>query len=378
MQNKTGRLFLDHASTTWMDEEVRAEIDKVTRQIGGNPSSIHEEGRRARFLIEESRETVAGLLGLRPSEVVFTGSATESINSVLQGYYWLTTPLTTFYSTLAEHHATTETIEFLGDYGARFYWLPVDQWGTPDIDSVTGPALVSLMAVNNELGTILPSGFLQELKKKQVKIHIDGVQGLGKIDMTPYLSADFLSFSGHKIRGPRGVGLMIIRQGNELKPLLHGGSQERNRRSGTEATALIAGFTLALKKALKDQAPVSDQIRSVNHHLRSLLHDRLPSIRVNSPETGSPWILNLTLFLPDGRLADGEAVIMGLDSAGISVSNGSACSSGSFEPSHVLFAIGQSTEEARSGLRISFGHDQSLSDVQRFVEALYTVLSRQF
>lgn len=378
MQNRSGRLFLDHASTTWLDEDVREEMDRVTRTFGGNPSSIHEEGRRARFLIEESRETVASLLGFQPSEIVFTGSATESINTVLQGYYWLTTPLATFYSTLAEHHATIETIEFLGEYGATFHWLPVDKWGTPAIDRVTGPSLVSLMAVNNELGTILPADFIPELKKRQVKIHIDGVQGLGKMDMSPYLMADFLSFSGHKIKGPRGVGLLVIRQGNEIKPLLHGGSQERNRRSGTEATALITGFTLALKKALLHQKSATESIVSLNHYLRKQLADRLPFIRVNSPVNASPWILNLTLFLPDGRLADGEAVIMGLDSAGISVSNGSACSSGSFEPSHVLFAIGQPTEEARSGLRISFGYGQTLSDADRFVNELYTVLSRQF
>ncbi len=371
------RLFLDFASTTPLHPEVEAVMLDTFRNYPGNPSSIHEDGRRARFLIEESREKIASLLHKEPSEIIFTSSATESINTVLKSWFMRNLPGTSrFLTSPAEHHATLHTLKYLKEKGASVQVIQPDSDGIVSVFPVDSDTLVSLMAVNNELGSLLPSETVSTAQKAGALVHIDAVQALGKIRLDPFLSADFLSFSGHKFYGPRGTGLLVAKNGSELDPLLHGGAQERNRRSGTEATALIAGLTRALELALNNQESAYSEVYGLNRYLRQTLTAQWPAVTFNSPETGSPFILNFTLSTDPEEEIDSEALIMGLDAKGISVSSGSACSSGSWEPSHVLTAIGKTSYEAQTTLRVSFGPGLSREDLDRFTDTLVSLLIR--
>lgn len=371
------RLFLDFASTTPVHPEVISVIESALKNLPGNPSSIHDDGRKARFAVEDARERVASLLGKQPSEIVFTASATESINTVLKSWFFHHLPAkSTYYSSPAEHHATLLTLEYLESKGAEFHQIQPDRSGIVHPFLPEKGSLVSLMAVNNELGSILPSETIQSVLDSGASLHIDAVQALGKIDLSTFMDADYLSFSGHKFYGPRGVGLLVVKSGSDLEPLLHGGAQERNRRSGTEPTALILGFAKALELAMKSQEATFSQASKFNNYLRNNLKSIVPEVQFNSPDDGSPFILNFTLSSDPKEQIDSEAVIMGLDAKGISVSSGSACSSGSWEPSHVLKAIGKSDYEAQTTLRVSFGHGITETDLDRFTETLDGILKK--
>lgn len=371
------RLFLDFASTTPVHPEVISVIETALKDLPGNPSSIHDDGRKARFAIEDARERVAGLLCKQPSEIVFTASATESINTVLKSWFFDHLPAKSiFYTSPAEHHATLLTLEFLEKKGSGLNLIFPDSQGKIHPFQPAEGSLVTLMAVNNELGAVLPSETIHSILNTGASLHIDAVQALGKIDLYPFSEADYLSFSGHKFYGPRGVGMLVVKSGSDLEPLLHGGAQERNRRSGTEPTALILGFVKALELALANQPEAYRRAAELNSYLRKGLNSIVPDVQFNSPEDGSPFILNFTLSTDPREQIDSEAVIMGLDAKGISVSSGSACSSGSWEPSHVLKAIGKSDYEAQTTLRVSFGQGIIETDLDRFIETLDGILKK--
>lgn len=374
----SSRLFLDFASTTPIHPLVLETMNEVLNDSPGNPSSVHNEGRKAKFIIEETREKVAQLLSLEPAEIIFTSGATESINTVLKSFFFQKFPeKANFFSSEVEHHATLHSLVFLKSKGANITYLPVDNLGDLlPFPHIHPNVFYSLLAVNNELGTILSPQIISDVKKANSYIHIDGVQALGKIDIQPYLNANYLSFSGHKIQGPRGIGLLVVRGGSELVPLLHGGSHERNRRAGTEDTAKIAGFGKALSIALESQPKNNAHVKMINHYLRGKISQLTHTIKINSPETGSPYILNFTYSQDKSENIDGEAMILALDGNGISISNGSACASGSFEPSHVLSAIGKTEYQAKSTLRVSFSAETTIEDIDRFIHVFERILNR--
>jgi len=371
------RIYLDHAATTPMHPLVIETMTNAMKSFPGNPSSIHDDGRNAKFAIEESREKVASLLGKEPSEIIFTSSATESINTVIKGFHFSKYPDKVLYrSSKVEHHATLHSLQYSEKKNAKIDWVKVNQFGEiSDIEN-TFVDLNSFMIVNNELGTILNPEIAEKVKLNKQLLHLDGVQALGKIALKPYLEADFISFSGHKIRGPKGVGVLVVSSGAELEPLLHGGSHERNRRAGTESVFQISGFAKALEISLENRESAFQNAQKLNLFLRNELQKLSHFIEFNSPENGSPFILNFTFSKDEKEDIDGEALLMALDSKGISVSNGSACSSGSFEASHVLSEIGKTDYEAQATIRVSFSGETTLKEVTFFVETFDKVLKR--
>lgn len=371
------RIYLDHAATTPIHPKVQEVINRTIHNFPGNPSSIHDDGRKVKFLIEESREKIAALLGREPAEIVFTSSATESINTALKGYFFSQLPKTvTYRSSKVEHHATLHTLNYLQEKGSQIVFEPVSQFGEISKISEASVGLNSFMIVNNEIGTILPQGIFAQLLDRHELIHLDGVQALGKIDLLGFETADFISFSGHKINGPKGIGILVIKSGTELEPLFHGGSQERNRRAGTESVYQIAGLAEAIKISLENQKNTFEHVSGLNRLVRSALLGLPHNINFNSPENGSPFILNFTVSSHDADKIDGEALIMALDSKGFSVSNGSACASGSFEPSHVLMEIGLTDYQAQAALRISFAESNTAEEIESFVDVLDKSIKR--
>ena len=371
------RIYLDHAATTPVHPKVQEVINQTINSFPGNPSSIHDDGRKVKFLIEESREKIAALLGREPAEIVFTSSATESINSVLKSFFFKQLPQSaTFRSSTVEHHATLHTLNYLQKKGSQVVYEPVNRFGEVSEISQVKSELNSFMIVNNEMGSILPESVFQELSNRNEILHLDGVQALGKIELLGFERADFISFSGHKINGPKGAGILIVKSGIEFEPLFHGGSQERNRRAGTESVYQIAGLAEAVEIALLNRKNGFDHVFELNQVVRSALLGLSHNITINSPENGSPFILNFTVSSDEEEKIDGEALIMALDAKGISVSNGSACASGSFEPSHVLKEIGLTDYESQATLRISFSELTTREEIEIFVDVLDRSIKR--
>ncbi len=371
------RIYLDHAATTPIHPLVIETMTNAMKSFPGNPSSIHDDGRKAKFVIEESREKVASLLGKEPSEIIFTSSATESINTVIKGLLLSKYPEKVSYrSSKVEHHATLHSLQYATTKNAEIEWIKVNKFGDVSEGGNNHVDLNSFMIVNNELGSVLLTEMVQSIKLNRQLLHLDGVQALGKIALNPYLEADFISFSGHKIRGPKGVGVLVVSSGAVLEPLLHGGSHERNRRAGTESVYQISGFAKALEISLQNRISAFENAQKLNIYLRNELQKLNHFIEFNSPENGSPFILNFTFSKDEKEEIDGEALLMALDSKGISVSNGSACSSGSFEASHVLSEIGRTDYEAQATIRVSFGGETTMEEVTYFVETFDKVLKR--
>lgn len=371
------RIYLDHAATTPVHPKVTEAIVHVLNDCYGNPSSIHHDGRKAKVIIEEAREKIAHLLGREPAEVVFTSSATESINTVLKGLFFKNYPnQSVFRSTSVEHHATLHTLQYLENKNCDVVYEPVNTFGELANISNNNVDLNSFMLVNNETGAVLSKDIFEKLLGRKEKIHIDAVQALGKVPFNEFHQADYLSFSGHKIGAPKGVGFLLVKSGSDFEEFFHGGAQERNRRAGTEAVHHIAGLASAIEIILSEQAQHLSHVEQINRFVRNGLLGLGHDIVINSPNHGSPYILNFTFSQDEDEKIDGEAVLMALDGRGISVSNGSACSSGSFEPSHVLKAIGKSDYEAQATLRLSFSSSTTIKEVEIFLDEFDLVLKR--
>lgn len=354
-------------------------MEEFSQRRWGNPSSIHHFGRRAKEALEEARDVFAKALCAHSSELVFTSGGTESANLALRGAaYAKQNQGRHILASAVEHPAVLQTLRALQKEGFELTLIPVDQYGRVDLDFLkdhlrSTTILVSVMAANNEVGTLQPLKEIGELLEKSGALfHTDAVQALGKIPVSPQKwRVDLLSASSHKLNGPTGAGLLYVRKGTKLSPLFHGGGQEFGLRRGTENLLGIVGFAQAMRvhRKLLEQGEI-DRLASLTQSLRKGINDLAVPTRINTPLQGAlPNTLNVAFL---GR--SNEQILFYLDSCGIAVSGGSACSSQSAKPSHVLLAMGLSRKEALSSLRFSFGLNNTQEDVDYVLEKLQTFL----
>ncbi|MCD6519505.1 MAG: cysteine desulfurase NifS [Anaerolineae bacterium] len=367
-------IYLDHAATTPVDPRVVEAMLPYFEEKFGNPSSIHRAGGEARAAVEKARQTVAELLGAKPSEIIFTSCGTESDNLALRGVAFalkgrgnhiITTPI--------EHHAIGHTCEQLAkEFGMEITYLPVDSFGLVDPDDVARAitertVLISIMYANNEVGTIEPIAEIGKIaREKGILFHTDAVQAGGHLPLNvDKLHVDLLSLSGHKFYAPKGVGILYVREGTPLLPIQTGGGQERHLRAGTENVPYIVGLAKALQLAYEEMESEVARLRSLRDRLIQGVLERIPDAQL----TGHPTqrLPNNASFVFKG--IDGEAILMQLDLAGVAASTGSACSSGESTPSHVLLAMGIDPLLARSSLRLTLGRRNTSEDVE-FVLAI--------
>jgi cysteine desulfurase len=381
-------VYLDNAATTPLAPEVLDAMRPYLEGEFGNASSVHQLGSRARVAIESARDTIARAINAEPREIVFTSGGTEADNAAIKGAIfkqyaelkdWNKIKIVT---SRAEHLAVLEPVEWFATLGASVTYVPSSPFGHALLEAnqiASDTSLVSLMMVNNETGAINPISKLGKIvkEKSNALMHTDAVQALGKIPIdVKELGIDFLSLSAHKIHGPKGIGALYIKSGTPWEPLLHGGSQERNRRGGTEAVALAVGFAEAVNQlSLLFKEGGGGWLSPLRNYLLTKLA-QIPEVILNSAtdETSVDSIVNFT-FTPEvlARL-DADFLIIRFDLEGIAVSNGSACTSGSQQPSHVLLAMGKSKEVASKSVRVSFSRYNTVEDIDRLVEVIRKIL----
>ncbi|GAB2460538.1 cysteine desulfurase family protein [Nocardioides hungaricus] len=378
--------YLDHAATTPM---VPAAVEAMTahlRQVG-NPSSLHASGRHARRVVEESRETIAQALDCRPGEVVFTSGGTEADNLAVKGVYWSRRAedarRTRILSTTVEHHAVLDPLHWLAEAeGAEVELLDVDERAVLDVAALrvavgrdpASVALISVMWANNEVGTLQPIEDIVAIAAEHgIPVHTDAVQAVGHVPVGFAASGvDALTLTGHKLGGPYGAGALVVRRELAVSPLVHGGGQERDIRSGTLDTPAIAGFAAAVELAVKHQAEYAARVAALRDDLVRRVVRVVPDAHLHGhPESRLPG--NAHLGFPG---CEGDSLLMLLDARGIECSTGSACSAGVPQPSHVLLAMGCDEVQARHSLRFSLGHTTTAADVDAVVEAIGPAVER--
>lgn len=385
------RVYMDHAATTPLDPEVFKAMVPYLREHFGNASSVHSAGRKARFALDESRERVADLLNAEPSEIVFTSGGTEANNTAIKGtlrrLYEERGERGAFITSATEHEAVLRPAEALRDAGWPVTILKPAHHGavTPEqaAEAITeDTALVSLMHANNETGVLTPIQEIAELcREHDVLLHCDAVQtaGLFALDVKE-LGVDLLSVSGHKFYGPKGVGVLYVRGGVDLNPLVEGGSQERRRRGGTENVAGIVGMAEALERAVASAGERTARLRHLQQRLVNGLREALGDTFVlNTPledQAVAPHVVNIVMPPQNGHPIDGEMLLLNLDMEGVLASAGSACTSGALEPSHVLTALDLPRETASASVRFSLGKATTEDDVDYTVDTLATVIER--
>jgi cysteine desulfurase len=379
-------IYLDNSATTQLDPQVREAMTPFLADKFGNASSIYALGREARMALEDARALIASSIGADPAEIVFTSGGTESDNHAIKGAIFEAKKNGTWFEELsiltseAEHHAVLEPIAFLESLGVKTTRIAVGSSGNVDPDSIKMAAtLASFMLVNNEVGAINPIQNISEAIRAlsaETLIHSDAVQALGKIDIdVNKLGVDLLSLSAHKIHGPKGIGALFIRRGIKIEPHNHGGAQERNRRGGTEAVALAVGFGEAIRLMQLHKEKTRIHLKTLREFAISKLSS-IPGIIFNSPlnDEGVDGIINIS-FTPEVlKKLDGEALLIRFDLEGIALSNGSACTSGSIQPSHVLIAMGKGPEIASKSLRISFSRNTTIEEIQKFIDLLGKII----
>jgi len=377
-------VYFDHAATTPVDERVLEAMKPYFTQHFGNANSAHQLGNDAKVAVEEAREKVAELIGAEPAEIIFTSGGTESDNAIIKGALAASGKSEVITSPL-EHHAVLHTAESKKRSGCKPVYLQPDSSGRITVDQVAeaitdDTALVSLMHVNNEIGIINPIQDIAAVcKEHDVPLHSDTVQSIGKLPVDVNdLGLDFLSMSAHKIHGPKGVGVMYVRHATPWLPWMHGGSQERRRRGGTLNVPGIIGLTKALELAVDEMEENYSHYKNLQNRLLQGLSEKFTGrYKINGdPETGVPHITNLAFFDEQNQGIDGEMLLLNLDMEGICVSNGSACTSGAVEPSHVLQGIGLEPGIANSSIRISLGKSNTAEDIDYFLQKLGIVLNR--
>ena len=374
------KIYFDHNATTPIDKEVLDVMFPVLGDMYGNPSSIHWAGREVRGLVETAREKAAGLIGAQPNEIVFTSCGSESDNLAIKGAFLKNKNRGNhIITTSVEHPAVLEVCKYLAKNGAEVTFLKVDSEGLFDIDDLKKAIrketiLITVMHANNETGVIFP---LEEVGKiareKGILFHTDAVQTAGKIPLdVNELNVDMLSIAGHKIYGPKGVGLLYVRKGVKLENLIHGGHQERNRRAGTENTAFIIGMGKACEVAKRDLHLYSDKVKGLKDKMEGELLKQIKSSRVNGHlRKRVPSTSNMSyLFI------EGESILLNLDMYGVAASSGSACSSGSLDPSHVLLAMGLTHEEAHGSIRLSLGKENTEQEIDYVVKIMPEIVER--
>ena len=380
------RIYLDHAATTPLDPRVFEAMLPYLKDHYGNASSVHALGRKARFAVEESRERIADHLGAEPGEVIFTSGGTEADNAALRGM--LGGKRQHLVTSAAEHEAVLRPAEAMAKAGHPVSLLHPDPSGAVAPEQVAAAltdetGLVSLMHANNELGTLTSIPAIAEVcHVRDVPLHCDAVQtaGLFRLNVED-LGVDLMTLSGHKIYGPKGVGVLYVRGGLDFAPLVVGGAQERRRRGGTENVAAIVGMASAFDWAVAEADDRVARLTVLRDRLCSQLRQALGDAFVfNTPaEAGAPiapHIVNIAFPPFDGEPLDGEMLLLNLDMEGVMASAGSACTSGALEPSHVLLAIGRDRATASAAVRFSLGKDNTEGDVDEAVERLAAILQR--
>ena len=375
-------VYLDHAATTPMLPEALAAMTQELAQLG-NPSSLHNPGRRARRVVEESRELIADAYGARPSEVVFTSGGTEADNLAIKGLYWArraTVPARRrVLAAATEHHAVLDSVRWLAEHeDAEADWLPVDPRGVVSMPSLAEVierdpetvALISVMWANNEVGTVQPIAELARLAAEyQIPFHSDAVQAAGQLPVSlAGTGATALTITAHKIGGPVGTGALLLAKGVEPVPVLHGGGQERDVRSGTLDVPAIRAFAVAVQVARERSAYEAKRIAALRDDLIAQVLAAVPDAVLNGASPGPGRLPGNAHFSFPG--CEGDALLMLLDAKGIACSTGSACTAGVAQPSHVLLAMGADEARARGSLRFSLGHTSEQADV----DALGTVI----
>lgn len=374
------RVYLDHNATTPVHPEVLEAMLPYYKDKFGNASSIHCFGREAKVTLEETREKVAESINTDPSEICFTGGGTESDNLAVKGTAFANRQKGKHIITSKiEHHAILESCKFLEKEGFEVTYLPVDKYGFVDPDDLKkvlrkDTILVSIMYANNEVGTIQPIEELAKVTKDNgTYFHTDAVQSVGKTPVdVQKLNVDMLSISAHKIYGPKGVGAIYIRKGTRMTSWSHGGSHERSRRAGTENIPGIVGLAKAVEIARRDMEKQSKHLRNLSEAFYQKLTQTIPDVFLNGHwEKRIPNTLNLSF-----KAVEGESIILSLDLKGVAVASGSACTSGTLEPSHVLSAMGIAPEIAQAAIRFSFGRENTMEDVEYVVGILPEIISR--
>ena len=374
------RIYMDNGATTRVTEPVFEAMKPYFCEIYGNPSSAHNFGYVSRHAIDAAREQVARAINADVNEIYFTGCGTESDNWAVRGAAYENLKKGRHIITTAiEHHAILHTCAQLEKEGFEVTYLPVDEYGfvTPEqLDAAIRPdtTLVSIMTANNEIGTIEPIADLAAVCKKHgVLFHTDAVQAIGsvKIDVKA-MQIDMLSMSGHKFHAPKGIGVLYIRKGVRLQQFMNGGAQERNRRAGTENLASIVGIGKAIEIATADIDAHNAKLSAIRDHMIERILKEIPFTRLNGhPTTRLPGNVNVCF-----RFIEGESLLMLLDAKGIAGSSGSACTSGSLDPSHVLLAIGLPHEIAHGSLRLSLSEENTMEEADYVVDSLVEIVSR--
>ncbi|HMA60430.1 MAG TPA: cysteine desulfurase NifS [Halanaerobiales bacterium] len=376
-------IYLDHAATTPMDPAVIKTVNKYMKNYYGNPSSIYQTGQKSLNEISQARQSIADYINAGDlREIIFTSGGTESDNLAIKG-----TALARqdkgkhIITTKIEHHAVLHTCEYLEKkHGFDVTYLDVDEKGFVNIDALKDAVndntiLVSIMTANNEIGSIQPIEEIGEfLKDKDIYFHTDAVQALGQLDVdVQTMNIDLLSASAHKLYGPKGVGILFIKKGTKLIPQMNGGAQERNRRAGTENVPGIMGF----KKAVEILKETRNEKVEKNIFLRDKIikgiENNIDNVILNGPRGDKRLSNNVNFCFKN---VEGESLLLNLDMIGIAASSGSACASGSVDPSHVLLAIGRDKSTARGSLRLSLGKDNTESEVEFLIEKLPGIISR--
>ena len=378
MENK--RIYVDHSATTPVKPEVLDAMIPYFTQNFGNASTVYAEGREAKKAVSLAREQVAKAIGADVKEIYFTGSGTEADNWAIRGVAKANKAKGNHIITSAvEHHAVLHTCQDLEKEGFEVTYLPVDEFGMVSAEDVKNAIkdttiLVTIMMANNEIGTIMPIEEIGKVAKDAgVIFHTDAVQAIGMIDIdVNKMNIDLLSMTGHKFYGPKGSGALFVRQGVKVAPFITGGAQERSKRAGTENVASIVGLGKAIELATADIEGHTAKLREMRDRLIDRILEEIPYTRLNGHRTQRLASNSNISF----EFIEGESLLLMLDMQGISASSGSACTSGSLDPSHVLLAIGLKHEIAHGSLRVSFGDSNTMDDVDRIVDSLKTIVAR--
>ena len=372
-------VYVDNAATTQVDPDVAEKVIPCFTSVFGNASSIHTAGRKAKELLDTAREQVANALGAEPGEIYFTAGGSESDNWAIKGVaHKFAKKGKHLITTAIEHHAVLHSMKSLEKEGFEVTYLPVDSEGfvtAEQVEKAIRPdtILVSVMFANNEIGSVEPIAEIGDVCKKHgVLFHTDAVQAVAhsKIDVKA-MNIDMLSLSGHKFNAPKGVGALYIRKGITIPNLIDGGQQERGKRAGTENIPAIVGMGYAIEVATRELDERMSRVRKMRDRLRDELMRRIPYAKLNTPENSLPGTLNISF-----QYIEGESILLMLDMNGICASSGSACTSGSLDPSHVLLAIGLPHEIAHGSVRMSIDHNNTEEEIDHIIDTLPKIIQR--
>ena len=374
-------IYLDYAATTPMDVRVIDEMTRVMSTIFGNPSSLHQPGLEAQRYIRTCRKEIATLLGVKPTEIYFTSGGTEANNWAIKGVMWNAPHHESLWITPIEHSSVKVTADYLSSNGHHVKLIPITAEGFVNLEqwqpqlSDTHPRLVSVIGGNNEIGTIQPIKSIVSIAHQHgALVHIDAVQLIGQVPFSiPDSGADLVSFTAHKFYGPKGIGVLYIKEGTSIDPLLHGGHQENGRRAGTESPFLIGGLLVALRLALTTQQCYTEHLRDLAHHIYHYMVNHYPDVRWNGPEIGPSRLPgNLNFSFPH---RDGHELVFQFQQREVGLSTGSACHADQIVPSHVIQAIGVPENLQLGTIRITLGRHTTIQEIQVFLTQLDAIMT---